>query len=136
MLNSQKWFKVNLWEFYKVRLITDKIIHNNEIYNVVSISNLSSDINKLDLGLTIIRKLMSLSSYNINFPWIVKNIKNELDELNDVVKRNYLIRDNFLVVEKDIHKSLNTFYNKLRDYQWELEQKIQQVIINIQSTII
>jgi hypothetical protein len=109
--------------------------HNNEIYNVVSISNLSTDINKLDLGLTIIRKLMSLSSYNINFPWIVKNIKNELDELNDVIKRNYLIRDNFLLVEKDIHKSLNIFYNKLRDYQWELEQKIQQVILNIQSTI-
>ena len=51
--------------------------HNNEIYNVISISNLSSDINKLDLGLTITRKLMSLSTYNINFPWIVKNIKNQ-----------------------------------------------------------
>ena len=109
--------------------------HNNEIYNVISISNLSSDINKLDLGLTITRKLMSLSTYNINFPWIVKNIKNELDELNDVIKRNYLIRDNYLLIEKEINKSLNSFYTKLRDYQWEIEQKIQQVIINIQSTI-
>jgi hypothetical protein len=109
--------------------------HNNECYNIISISNLSSDINKLDLALIIIRKLMELDNNNIKFPWIVNNIKNDITELNSIIQKNYLIRDNFLIIEKEINKSLNGFYTKLRDSQYELEQVITKITNNIHSTI-
>jgi hypothetical protein len=108
--------------------------HNNEVYNIMSINNLTNDINKLDLALTIIRKLILVNN-NLKFPWIVKNIKNDLDDLNNIISKNYLIRDHFISIEKDINKSLNSFYIKLRDSQYELEQKISQIINNIKFTV-
>lgn len=108
--------------------------HNNECYNVISISNLSADINKLDLALIIIRKLMEVDN-NIKFPWIVKNIKNDINELNNIIQKNYLIRDHFMHIEKEINKSLNGFYTKLRDSQYEVEQIIMKITNNIESTI-
>lgn len=110
--------------------------HNDEVYNIMSINNLTNDINKLDLVLTIIRKLILININNLKFPWIVKNIKNDLDDLNNIISKNYLIRDHFILIEKDIHKSLNNFYIKLRDSQYELEQKILQIINNIKITVV
>lgn len=110
-------------------------VHNNQQYNIISISNLSIDINRLDLGLTIIRKLMESTFNEIKFPWIIKNIKNELGDLNDIIRKNYLLRDHFLLVEKEINKQLNNYYTKLRDFQIEEESKIIQIINSINSTM-
>jgi hypothetical protein len=78
-------------------------MHNNQIYNIISISNLSVDINRLDLGLTLIRKLINIPNFDLKFPWIIKNIKKDLDELHDIVIKNYILRDSFLNIEKEIN---------------------------------
>jgi hypothetical protein len=109
--------------------------HNNQIYNIIAISNLSIDINRLDLGLTIIRKLINMPNSDTCFPWIIKNIKSDLNELNDIIKKNYIIRDNFINMEKEINKQLNSHYIKLRDHQFEEEIKISEIIKNINSTM-
>lgn len=110
-------------------------IHNNQIYNIISISNLSIDINRLDLGVTIIRKLINMPTTDTCFPWIIKNVKSDLNDLNDIIKKNYLIRDNFITMEKEINKQLNNHYIKLRDHQYEEEMKITEIIKNINSTM-
>jgi hypothetical protein len=109
-------------------------IHNNETYSIIIICNLSNDYHKLDIGLQIIRKLMLKTSENDNFPWIIKDITQNLNELNDVMKRNYLLRDSYYLLEKDIQKILSNYHVQLRDYQYELEQSINKIIDKIKST--
>lgn len=109
--------------------------HNNQIYNIIAISNLSVDINRLDLGITIVRKLINMPNIDSCFPWVIKNIKSDLNDLNDIIKKNYIIRDNFINMEKEINKQLNNHYIKLRDYQFEEENKIIEIIKNINSTM-
>jgi len=109
--------------------------HNNENYHVIMISNLSNDITRLDLALSLIRKLVITYSDLNKFPWIVNNIKFELNNLNELLELNYLLRDNFIIMEKDIIKNINTYYTKLRDYQFNIDNKIKDIISKICSTM-
>ena len=109
--------------------------HNNETYSVIMISNLSTDIHKLDLGLQIIRKLMNNLDNLDEFPWIVKDINQSLSELNQIVQKNYQLRDSFYNMEKDMQKLLSNYHVTLRDYQYDIEQKINIIIDKIKSTI-
>jgi hypothetical protein len=109
--------------------------HNKEIYSVVMISNLSTDIHKLDLGLQIIRKLMSQIDTMDQFPWVVKDINSSLLELDNIVQKNYMLRDDYYSLERDIQKSLSTYHTKLRDYQYDIEMKTSEIIGKIKSTM-
>jgi hypothetical protein len=109
--------------------------HNNESYHIIFISNLALDITRLDLGISLIRKLLTIYSDLQKFPWLVTNIKNELDNLNSILEHNYLLRDHFITMEKDVIKNINTFYTKLRDYQFNLDNKIKEIINKITSTM-
>ena len=107
--------------------------HNNETYTIITISNMSNDIHKLDLGLQIIRRLMTVFESN-KFPWVVDNINNHLNELNNIVQKNYCLRDSYYTMEKDIQKSLSNYHIILRNYQYEIEKKINEIINNLKSS--
>jgi len=109
--------------------------HNNENYQVLMISNLSNDISRLDLGVTLIRKLLNYYSDLQKFPWLVNNIKNELNQLNELLEQNYLLRDSFSSMEKNIMKDINGFYTILRDYQFNMDNKIKEIISKITLTM-
>lgn len=109
--------------------------HNNENYNIFMVSCLSNEVNKLDMGLQIIRKLMNLYGNLNKFPWIVNNIKLELTNLTSILEKNYLLRDHFYTMEKEIQKSLYNHHVKLRDYQYDMENKINDIIKKINSTM-
>jgi hypothetical protein len=109
-------------------------LHNNETYSIVMVSNLSMDYHKLDLGLQIIRKLILKFDNPSNFPWIVNDITQNLNELNQIVKKNYALRDSYYTMERDIQKILSNYHVCLRDYQYDLEQKINEIINKIQNT--
>jgi hypothetical protein len=109
--------------------------HNNENYNIFMVSCLSNEVNKLDIGLQIIRKLMNLYGNLNKFPWIVNNIKLELTNLTSILEKNYLLRDHFYTMEKEIQKSLYNHHVKLRDYQYDMENKINDIIKKINSTM-
>ena len=111
-------------------------IHNNETYSIIMISNLSNNISKLDLGLQIIRRLIIQLNDKLNFPWLVNDINSSLIELNDIVKKNYQLRDLYYNMEKDIIKSLSSYHIRLRDYQYEMEQKITEITNKINSTML
>jgi hypothetical protein len=113
----------------------DIFYHNNENYHAVFVSHLSNNISKLDFSLNLIRKLINFY-YNLDdFPWIVNNIKSELVNLNNILEQNYLLRDNFIIMENEIIKSTNNYYTKLRDYQFNIDNKIKDIINNINSTM-
>ena len=110
-------------------------VHNNETYYVIMISNLIIDIHKLDLGLQIIRKLIINFDNIIDFPWIIENINQSMNELNNIIKKNYYLRDQYYNMEKDIQKSLSNYYNLLREYQYDTEKKISEIINIINNTV-
>lgn len=109
--------------------------YNSENYHIIFVSNLSQDMSKLDFSLNLIRKLLNTYSDLEKFPWIVNNIKSELTNLNNVLEQNYLLRDHFIIMEKDIIKNINTFYINLRDYQFNLDTKIKDIIDKITLTM-
>jgi hypothetical protein len=109
--------------------------HNNHSYYMIIISNLIDNITKLDLGIQIIRKLNDKFDNTINFPWIINDISNNLNELNNIIQRNYVMRDAFYNMEKNINKLLCEYHMNLRDYQCELENKIKEIIHHINSTM-
>jgi len=110
-------------------------LHNSETYGIIMISNLSTDIHKLDLGLQIIRKLIVCIDNLEDFPWVVSDITNNLNELNQIIQKNYILRDTFYTMEKDIYKLLDGYHIHLRNYQYEIEMKINEIINKIKSTI-
>ncbi len=109
--------------------------HNNETYFVVMIGNLSTDIHKLDLGLQIIRKLINSIGNLPEFPWVVKDITHSLSELGQIIQKNYFLRDAYYNMERDIQKSLSGYHILLRDYQYDIEQKINEITGKIHATM-
>jgi hypothetical protein len=109
--------------------------HMNETYNVVMISNLSTDMHKLDLALQIVRKLMSCIDNPSIFPWIVKDINNSIYELDEIIKKNYMLRDAYYTMETEIQSQLSSYHVKLRDYQYDIEKKIIEITNKIKSTM-
>lgn len=103
-------------------------------YFIIIISNVSSELSKLDLGFSIIKQLSILNDTK-EFPWIQKNIKDNLFEINSLVDKNHLLRTNYETMEKTIYSSLETYYITLRDYQYELEQTIKKLTNDINSTV-
>lgn len=103
--------------------------HNGNTYTITMISNLSEDLNRLHFGYQITRKLMGIAEKK--FTWVIKDINDSLTELNNIVNKNYLLRDNFINMENIIHKSLTEHYNILRDYQFEIENKMKEIISKI-----
>jgi len=110
--------------------------HNDENYFAIMISNLSNDINKLDLGYTMIRKLMELFNNSEKFPWIQKKIKDNLNKVNEIVIKNYVLRDSFYTMEKSIQSSMDIYHKQIRDYQYEMEQLIKSFTSDISTTMV
>jgi hypothetical protein len=50
------------------------------------------------------------------------------------MKKNYLLRDSYYLLEKEIQKILSNYHVLLRDYQYELEQSINKTIDKIKTT--
>ena len=109
--------------------------HNNETYFIIMISNLSNDIHKLDLGLQIVRKLIVSIDNLPEFPWVVNDITTSLNELNLIIQKNYFLRDAYYNMERDIQKSLSGFHINLRNFQYEIELKINEIINKIKSNM-
>jgi hypothetical protein len=108
--------------------------NNDNTYFVIMIGNLSLDIHKLDLGISIIKKLFKLFD-NKYFPWIVSEINDSIKNINKIAQKNFMLRDSFYNMEKEITKQLSTYHVILRDYQYELETEINNIMKKIVNTI-
>ena len=111
-------------------------IHNNETYFVIMVANLVNDISKLDLAFGMIRKLSDLMNEPEKFPWIQQKIKQNLDKLNDLRNKSYVIKDNFNKLDSNINNSLDIFNQQIRDYIWDLDKIMGDFTNEIQSTML
>jgi len=109
--------------------------HEGNSYTIILISNLGKDESRLDFAVQLLRTLKTCYSNPDKFPWIVSEIKDELIEFEEICKLNYILRDNYNVLDSNIKKSLNEYYIKLRDYQMKLEKKSNDIICKITNTM-
>lgn len=109
--------------------------HNSETYMIVIISNLAEDILKLDVSFQIVRKLMDNFYEMKNFPWVINDIKQDLKKFDEIIQKNYKLRDDFNNMSCGIRNFIDNFYQNLRDYQYELSKSAQLIIDKIESTM-
>ena len=109
--------------------------HNGDIYFAIMVSNLTNNISKLDLAFNMIRKLIEIMNTPEKFPWIQKKIHEGLNRVNEIISKNYLLRDNFYIMEKSIYSAMDVYHKELRNFQYELEETIQLLTKEINSTM-
>lgn len=109
--------------------------HNGETYLIVVISNLGTDILKLDIAMQLIRKLSDYFYDMKKFPWIINDIKKNLNDLDQIIQKNYCLRDGFYSMSNGIRNSLDCFYQQLRDYQYEINSCAHQIIKKVENTM-
>ena len=99
------------------------------------ISNLCKDNSRLDLGIQVINNLRKRFNNIQKFPWIVSDISEDLNELNEIANMNYVLRDSFQEVENNIRSTLSNFYNSLREYDYKIVKKSREILSKIESTM-
>lgn len=107
--------------------------NNNTLYTIVMISNVINNMEIIDISIMLLRKMITNFSDNHNYKLITNTICNDLDELNKIINMNYLLRDNFNDMEKNIKLSMDKYYNSLREYQSMIEKKIDTIVSNIKN---
>ena len=113
----------------------DTFNHQGKVYTIVFLSELSKDIDRIDMAIQVIRKLIMNYSKLNSFPWVTTKIKSDLDKLNEIINLNYQLRDWFCEMEGSIKNSLNKYYTNLRDYQHKIDLSINEIVKNIEGTI-
>ena len=56
-----------------------------------------------------------------------------LTMLEKLSQKNYFLRDSYYNMERDVQKSLSNYHIILRDYQYDIEIKIKEIIKVIKS---
>jgi len=109
--------------------------HQGSTYTIILISNLCKDNSRLDLGIQVINNLRKRFNNIQKFPWIVSDISEDLNELNEIANMNYVLRDSFQEVENNIRSTLSNFYNSLREYDYKIVKKSREILSKIESTM-
>ena len=116
-----------------------EIFHEKGIqYLCIYVSNLSSDIDRLDLAIQLIRKLIKYTDNkkDQNITWIYDMIQNDIEQLNKIVSKNYQLRIWFEEMETNTNLQMNRFYTKMREYMFEMDTSIKEIINRIANTTI
>ena len=107
----------------------EKMIHDNQEYNMIYISHIDADTTKIDSALLVLQKLYEIEGYSKkkDIDWIHKQINTYFKELVNLSERTTLLKDNFIEMETNIKNSLNDHYKILRDYQYDINKQINNV---------
>jgi len=113
----------------------DTFNHQGNVYTIVMLGQLSQDVDRIDMGLQIIRKLINNYSKLDTFPWVTNKIKSDLEKLNELININYQLRNWFEEMEGNIKNSLNKYYTNMREYQCQIDQLVKDITENINGTL-
>jgi hypothetical protein len=113
-----------------------EIFHEKGVqYHIIYISNLSSDIVRLDLAIQLTRKLIQFTdSKDKNMKWIYSMIQNDIEQLNGIIAKNYQLRIWFEEMESGINQQLGKYYTRMREYIFEMDHSIKNIILRITNT--
>ena len=102
---------------------------NEKKYFIIFISNINEEMSRLEASFLLAINILNIIKKNNNV--IDKDIINAINEIENIIDDSKKIKNNFNVLENCIVSSLNTFHKELRDYEYELEKKIKQLIFKV-----
>ena len=102
---------------------------NEKKYFIIFISNINEEMSRLEASFLLAINILNIIQKNNNV--IDKDIINAINEIENIIDDSKKIKNNFNVLENCIVSSLNTFHKELRDYEYELEKKIKQLIYKV-----
>ena len=107
----------------------EKINHNNKTYHIIFISKMFNDKSKLDSGILLLENIYKIqnANNNKNIEWIQDNLINHLKDLNKVIDKTDNLKNKFLQMETGIKLNLENFYLLLREYDYELKDKLKTI---------
>ena len=113
-----------------------ELFHDKGItFQIIYISNLSNDIDRLDLAIQLVRKLIVINN-DMTISWVQTAIESELEQLNTIISKNYQLRVWYDEMNTTIYNSSNKFYIKMRDYMFEMEQIVKTIVDRIKNITI
>jgi len=118
------------------QLSYQKMIHNNKEYHMIFVSHVSNEMSKIDAAMLVLNRLFELDNNEINktkLDWIQNQINSHFKELVKVSERTSFLKDQFISMETNIKDNLNNYYSIIRDYQYEIDQKINQIWFKMNS---
>ena len=111
-----------------------KMIHDNKEYHMVFISHVSNEMSKLDAAFLVLNRLFELNNNEkTNLNWIHNQINSHFKELVKVSEKTSFLKDQYLNMESNIKENLNSYYNLLRDYQYDIDKKINNIWLKMNN---
>jgi len=110
--------------------------HNKQTFVIFIISNVQNvdDFHRLlDLGLQLLRRHIQLDKEDIKLDYVVSDITSALNELQKLIAKNNILRDTFYTMERNIHKSINEYYTILRDFQYDIDTSILNILKKVDN---
>ena len=98
--------------------------HQGNVFTIIMIAKLSDDVDRLDMGIQVVRKLLKNYSELNKFPWVTSKITHDLDQLNGVINLNYQLRNWFEDMENNIKSALTKYYTNMREYQFKIDKYV------------
>ena len=108
--------------------------HNDENYHIIYISRLMEDIHKLDCGILLLENLYNIikkDNIDLKIDQIKKMIYENFTQLEGLINKTSVLRNNFSLLESNIKSNLDSYYNNLREYELDLKEKMQKVWITL-----
>ena len=111
--------------------------HNDEEYHIVYISKIYQDFTMFDAGILLIEKIFNISNNSSKEikTLIHNNLEKQFEELNKIITRTTCLKDNFKQMEDNFKDSLNIFYTQLREFDYDIKEKVKEIWENIESDI-
>lgn len=109
--------------------------HQGNVFTIIMMAKLSDDVDRLDMGIQVVRKLLKNYSELNKFPWVTNKITHDLDQLNGVINLNYQLRNWFEDMEYNIKSALTKYYTNMREYQFKIDKYVEDITKNINGTL-
>jgi len=111
--------------------------HNGEEYHIVYISKIYQDLTIFDVGMLLLEKIYNITN-NLGKEiktLIHNNLEKQFNELNTIITRTTCLKDSFKQMEENFQDSLNIFYKQLREFDFDIKEKITDIWKNIEYDI-
>ena len=121
--------------------ICGKKIIDYETYDdkhIIYISNISNDMNKINCSILLLESIYKyISKKNIDnrIDQIKETIMHNFENLEELLKNISNLRNDYNQMEVNIKSSLDSHYNKLREYELDIKEKMQLVWSNLFSDL-
>ncbi len=121
----------------KKQLSFEEFTSNNELYTILYVPTLSDDINKFEVSIIMMDRIVDFQlNHNTNFKhikWLENSIVNNLAELDDIFLEFNDLKNSYLKVERSVKQSLAEHYLSLVNYESNLKVKINRIWKSVNS---